>query len=145
MPGIVIPSAQVAFIAWATSNPQITAQIGDRISSTKPLRGMTFPWVRVRRIIGVPQISDMPMDFTRLQLDVYGGKKSNGLPDWETADLPARVIEAEIRAFQGAAVGDAYISEMAPFEGMQQLEDPESGDARFWMDAQVIVRRSDGQ
>ena len=143
--GIVVPSAVVAFIAWAKANPQITAQVNQRVSSSLPTAGLVFPWVQVRRITGVAQIPDMPMDFARVQINVWGGRTANGQPDYATADLPARVIEAEIRAFRGEKVGDAFISEMTPFEGMQQLDDPESGYARFWMDARVVVRRADGQ
>lgn len=144
MPGIVIPSASVAWVAWAKANAPITAQVGSRVFSTKPTN-ITFPFVTVGRITGVPQIREAPIDFARLQLNVWGGTKDNGLPNWVLADEPARVIEAEIRAFAGASIGDAYISEMAPFEGMQQLENPDTRDARFWMDALVVVRRADGQ
>jgi hypothetical protein len=34
---------------------------------------------------------------------------------------------------------------MAALEGIMQLEDPKTHEARFWMDATVLIRRADGQ
>lgn len=144
MAGLVIPSPVVAIIAWAKGNAALQAQFESRVAAELP-DSPTFPFLTATRITGVPQLSELPMDFARIQFNIWGGVKANGKPDWEKADLPARVLEAEIRAFRGAQIGDAYISELAPYEGMQQLKDPDTNDARFWMDALVVVRRSDGQ
>lgn len=146
MPGLLVPSAQVAFITWALGNTPITDHFGNGVSAKVPTKGVTYPWAEVRRITGIAQLPEVPMDNARLQVSVLGGLKSNGQPNWDPADLGARIIEAEIRAFRGSRVStEAYIAEMAPFEGMQQLEDPDTGEARFWMDLSCTVRRADGQ
>ncbi len=143
MPPILLPSAVVAVIAWASNNANISAIVGTQISASLPKEGVVFPWLTVQRITGKAQ-PDLPIDYARIQFNAWGGVKANGLPDWAPADLLMRTVESEVRAFNGQTFGDAHIASMAPFEGMQQLEDPDTRDARFWMDALVAVRRSDG-
>lgn len=140
----VIPSAVVATIAWVLDTPSLTSLIGDGASSKLPKEGLTFPWLTVQRITGIAQHPEIPIDYARLQFNAWGGLKANGLPDWAPADELIRTLENEIRNFRGWSDATAHISQMAPYEGIQQLEDPVTGDARFWMDAMVAVRRADG-
>jgi hypothetical protein len=142
---LVVPSATIAFVQWCKSVPEIvTALGGPYVSSSLPVNGMRFPWAEVKRITGIPQLPEIPMDHSRIQVNVWGGRKSNGLPDWDACDEPARVILAEVREFRSYGADDWVIKQMAPFEGMQQLEDPETKDARFWFDILCVVRSANG-
>ena len=139
---ILLPSTVDVVVKWAKSNSNIYAVYGDRISSTLPKleTQRTYPWLTVMRVIGQPLVAEAPMDRARLQFNSLGGVKANGLPNWSIADFGIRTLEAEIRAHTQAVVDTAVIEVMDSLEGIMQLEDPDTGGARFWMDAVVVVR-----
>ncbi len=145
MPGLLVPSVIEAVVRWAKVNVAISALVGTRVSSTLPRKGLTYPWLQVKRITGLPLYKNMPMDKARVQFNAWGGLKSNDLPDWEPADLLIRTLEAEIREFTGFNTVEAHIAEMSSLSGIMQLEDPDTQEAKFWMDAAVLVRRADGR
>lgn len=143
----VVPSAVPCVVAWAKATPAIDTIVSGRVSSSLPIRDdqITYPWLKVTRIIGTPVMPEIPIDRARVQFDALGGLTANGLPNWEQADLLVRTLEAEIREFSGnfpVVAESAVIAEMVGLEGIQQLTDPDDGGARFWMDAIVLVRRS---
>lgn len=127
------------------ANAEIQAVTGGRVSSVLPIKDLVFPWVTLQRIIGIPQIAEASIDTARIQINVWGGRKENGLPNFEAADLVARTIASEVRSFTGQELGDAYLADLDELEGMQQLVDQDSGDARFWLDVVAVIRRTDGQ
>lgn len=103
---------------------------------------MVFPWIQVQRIIGTSLFFEVPLDRARVQFNVWGGVRDNGMPNWAIADPVIRVLESEIREFRRTQVGPAVILEMSPLEGIMQLEDPDTREARYWMDAIVVVRNA---
>lgn len=145
MSASLIPSTVDAVVQWAKVNPAISALVADRVSSTLPKVGVSYPWLQVQRITGLPLYKDMPMDKARIQFNAWGGIKANDLPDWAPADVLIRTLAAEIRVFVGFSTVTAHIAEISSLSGIMQLEDPDTHEARFWMDAAVLVRRADGQ
>ncbi len=145
MAAILVPSSVDTVVDWAKANTAISALVSTRVSSTLPKKGLVYPWLTVQRITGLPLYKDMPMDKARIQFNAWGGVKSNDLPNWEPADTLIRTLEAEIREFSSFATAGAYVAEMSSLEGIMQLEDPDTHEARFWMDATVLIRRADGQ
>jgi len=141
----VVPSSVVVLRDWMLSNANISALVDQRVSSVLPIKDLVFPWVTLQRIVGVSQVPEASMDTARIQINVWGGTKQNGLPNFEDADLVARTIAAEVRIFRGEELGDAYLADLDELEGMQQLVDPDTGDARFWLDVIAVIRRTDGQ
>jgi hypothetical protein len=80
------------------------------------------------------------LDRARMQFDAWGGVKSNGSPDWEPADELIRAVELEIRrTLQVKIPGKGALRGIQGLEGIQQLEDPDTDGARFWMDSIVVA------
>lgn len=140
-----LPPVVRAVIVWAKDNANVAAEVGTRVSSSLPRSGVTYPWLTISRVTGLPQYPEMPVDFARLQFNAWGGVKTNSLPNWGVADRLARVVTSEIVAFTYAEVtvgGESVaLMSMSPLEGTMQLEDPDTGEARFWQDARVTARR----
>lgn len=142
---VLLPSTVDVFVRWAKQNTNITGVFGQNISTTLPKREdqRSYPWLQVMRVIGQPLFPQARIDRARLQFNSYGGVKGNGLPDWGPADLGIRTLEAEIAAFEdNYEIYGAVIEQMTGLEGIMQLEDPETHEARFWMDAIVLVRNA---
>lgn len=141
----VLPSTVDVVVSWAKANTNLNALLSGRVSSTLPRLSetqMTYPWLQVQRIIGEPLWYEIPADKARIQFNAWGGVRSNGMPNWGLCDPVIRTLEAEIREFTITTVGSAVIMEMAGLEGIMQLQDPDTGEARFWMDALVTVRNA---
>lgn len=139
----VVPSPTVTFIDWAKANAAIAGLVGTSVSSKHP--GDVFPWVEVRMVPGIVNFPEASVTTARLQINVLGGRKGNGFPNWAVADPVVRTLIAEIKAFSQWESGDAHLADLSLIEEPQQLEDPDTGDARYWMDIVATVRRSDGQ
>ncbi len=139
---ILLPSTVDVVVRWAKQNSNITDVYGTNISTTLPKTDpqRSYPWLTVMRVIGQPVFPESRIYKARLQFYSIGGVKANGLPDWKQCDLGIRTLEAEITAFVQAVVDEAIIESMSNLEGIMQLEDPDTGGARFWMDAVVAVR-----
>ncbi len=144
MPPEVLPSTVDIVVKWAKANPRLSPLLGTNVSTTLPKRDadMTFPWLQISRLVGTTLFADMPIDRARMQFNVWGGVKSNGLPNWVGADQVARTLESEIREFEPVTIEGAVIEQMVTLEGTMQLVDPDNGSARFWMDAIVVVRNT---
>ena len=138
----LLPSTIDLVVQWVKQTPSLFSLVGNNCSTTLPKRDedMTFPWIQVTRVIGESLNAETPIDRARIQFNIWGGVRNNGLPNWQPADEVVRTLDAEIRAFVGLEIGGAVIMEMAGGEGFMQLEDPDTRSARFWMDAIVIVR-----
>ena len=141
MPELLPPTIDVV-VRWAKANDNLKPIFGTRVSSTLPKKEtqISYPYLQVQRIIGEPLSPEAPMDRARIQFNVWGGVKENGLPDWRDADLGVRTLEAEIREFDPTVVNDVTIVSMSGLEGIMQLPDPDTGQARFWMDAIIVTR-----
>ena len=146
---IVLPSAVEVVVTWARGIPAIADVYGGRISSTMPMDDarVTYPWLTVQRIIGEPISPETPVDRVRMQFNSWGGLTANTKypsPNWGPADLGIRTLEAYVREFRQAYIPeqDAVIEAMYGLEGIMQLKDPDTGGARFWMDAIVVVRNA---
>lgn len=139
---VLLPSTVDVIVKWAKANTNITGVFGTNISTTLPVREdqRKYPWLTVMRVIGQPVVPEARIDRARMQFNSIGGIKKNGLPNWKICDLGIRTLEAEISVFIQAVVDTAVIESMSGLEGIMQLEDPETGGARFWMDAVVTVR-----
>lgn len=141
----VLPSTVDILVQWAKANTALSTLLDTRISSTMPRLAetqMTYPWLQVQRIIGLPLFVEVPIDKARIQFNAWGGTRSNGMPDWASCDPVIRTLESEIREFTPTTIGGAVIVQMSGQEGIMQLEDPDTGQARFWMDAIVTVRNA---
>lgn len=141
----VLPSTVDVVVNWAKANPAISSLVGSRVSTTLPRlpeTQMTYPWLQVERIIGEPLFYEIPADKARIQFNAWGGVRSNGMPNWALCDPLIRTLESEIREFRVTTVGSAVIMEMSGLEGIMQLQDPDTNEARFWMDALVTVRNA---
>jgi hypothetical protein len=140
----LLPSTVDVVVTWARANDNLREIFGNRVSTTLPAedRNIAYPWLQVQRIIGEALSPEAPMDRARIQFNVWGGIKTNGLPDWKDADLGIRTLEAEIREFVPTVVEDNVIVSMSGLEGIMQLPDPDTNQARFWMDAIVTTRSS---
>ena len=138
----LLPSTVDAVVRWARTNDNLKEIFGNRVSTTLPQeeRHIAYPWLQVQRIIGEALSPEAPLDRARIQFNVWGGVKDNGLPDWRDADLGVRTLEAEIREFSPTVVGTDVIVSMSGLEGIMQLPDPDTNQARFWMDAIVVTR-----
>jgi hypothetical protein len=144
---IILPSAIDVVVDWARSIPAISEAYDGRISSKMPLsdKQVTYPWLTAERVIGLPVSPETAVDRVRIQFNSWGGLRPNSrAPEWGPADLGIRTVEAYVRGFQQAYVEsrNAVIEDMAGLEGIQQLTDPDTGGARFWMDAIVVVRNA---
>lgn len=141
---ILLPSTVDVTVKWAKAQTSLTDVFDTRISTTLPKRDdqRQYPWLTVMRVVGSPLFPEARLDRARLQFNSIGGIRPNGSPNWEDADLGIRTLEAEVAAFVQAVVDDAVIESMSGLEGIMQLEDPDTGGARFWMDAIVVVRNN---
>lgn len=138
-----IPSTVDLVVAWMKTRTPVTNIAGQRISTTLPVRDSEriWPWLTVSRVIGITALPEAAIDRARIQFDAHGGTKPNGAPDWEPADKLIRAVEREIRTTLKARVdGKGQIMGTGVLEGIQQLQDPDTGGARFWMDAIVIAK-----
>lgn len=138
-----IPSTVDLMVTWLKTRSVITDEVAQRISSTLPVRveDITYPWLTVGRVVGVPPIPEAAIDNARLQFNAWGGVKANGAPDWDPADKLIRAVEMELRITLSAHVPNkGYIMSTGELQGIQQLEDPDTGGARFWMDFIVVAR-----
>jgi len=136
-----IPSVVDMAVDWLRATTEISSVAGG-ISSTLPKDRdkIIYPWLTCKRIIGITMTPEAPLDRARLQFDSLGGVKSNGSPDWGPADTLIRALELEIRTtLQVHVPGKGYLRGIQGLEGIQQLEDPDTGEARFWMDAIVVA------
>ena len=143
---IVLPSSVDVAVDWARSVSAINDIYGGRISSTMPPddRRIQYPWLTVERVIGMPLSPETAVDRARIQFNSWGGLRQNGAPNWQQADLGVRTLEAHVRGFHQAHIESqgAVIESMYGLEGVMQLKDPDTGGARFWMDAILIVRNA---
>lgn len=138
-----LPSTVDLVVAWLKTRTAVTNICGQRISTTLPRReeDIQYPWLTVQRVIGITAIPEAAIDRARVQFNSWGGVKVNGAPDWDPADRLIRAVESEIRVTLKAAVDTkGYIMSTGLLEGIQQLEDPNTGQARFWMDAIFITK-----
>jgi len=136
-----IPSVVDMTVDWLRSVTGITNICGQRISSTLPVKDsdVIYPWLTVQRVIGITMTPEAAIDRARLQFNAWGGVKSSGAPNWEPADNLIRALEMEIRTtLQVYVPGKGYLRGIQGLEGIQQLDDPDTGGARFWMDAIVV-------
>lgn len=132
-----IPSVVDMAVDWLKD----TGICGNRVSSSLPVseNERVWPWLTVGRVVGVTVTAEAPLDRARLQFNAYGGTKANGAPDWGPADEVIRALEQEVRTTLSVTVpGKGYLRGIQGLEGIQQLEDPDTGGARFWMDAIVV-------
>jgi hypothetical protein len=138
----LLPSTIDLVVQWVKQTPSLFNLVGNNCSTTLPKRDedMSFPWIQVTRVIGESLYPEAPIDRARIQFNIWGGVRNNGLPNWQPADEVVRTLDAEIRAFVGMEIGGGVIMDMTGGEGFMQLEDPDTRSARFWMDAIVIVR-----
>jgi len=141
----LIPSTVDLMVSWLKTRTSITNICSTRISATLPVKeaDRIYPWLTVQRIIGVTALAEAAIDRARLQFNAWGGVKVNGAPDWDPADQLIRAVEMELRTLMSAHIdGKGYIMNTGKLQGIQQLEDPDDGSARFWMDF-IVVTRSD--
>lgn len=130
-------------VLWLKADPDISALIGTNASSTLPVEDddITYPWVTVKRIIGLPLLPEAGLDRARIQFTAWGGVTTSGAPDWVDADEVIRTINQEIkRTFKAEFFGVGIIRSLSGLEGIQQLEDPDTGGAMFWMDAILVTQ-----
>ncbi len=140
---IKIPSTVDLLVTWLKTRTVVTDEVQQRISSTLPKRDedITYPWLTVGRVVGVTALPEAAIDRARIQFNAWGGVKANGAPNWDPADKLIRAVEMELRITLSAHVPNkGYIMSTGELQGIQQLEDPDDGQARFWMDFIVVAR-----
>ncbi len=140
---IKIPSTVDLLVTWLKTRTVVTDEVQQRISSTLPKRDedITYPWLTVGRVVGVTALPEAAIDRARIQFNAWGGVKANGAPNWDPADKTIRAVEMELRITLSAHVPNkGYIMSTGELQGIQQLEDPDDGQARFWMDFIVVAR-----
>ncbi len=140
---IQIPSTVDLMVAWMKTRTLVTAVCAQRISTTLPKKdeSVIYPWLTIGRVTGITALPEAAIDRARIQFNAWGGVKANGAPNWDPADRLIRVVEMEMRVTLSAHVTDkGYIMGTGGLQGIQQLEDPEDGSARFWMDFIVVAR-----
>lgn len=139
------PSTIDIVVDWLKSLTSMQAIIdpGSRISTSLPVRDedITYPWLTVNRVVGLPVIPEAGIDRARISFNAWGGVTSSGAPNWPDADLLIRTVEKEIKETLSVVVpGKGTIMSLSGLEGTQQLTDPDDNGARFWMDAIVVAR-----
>lgn len=142
----IMASSVDVVVRWLKAQPEIQAIVGTRVSTSLPLEeeDTTYPWLTVSRVIGVATLEEAALDAARFQFNAWGGTKPSGAPKWSEADLLIRTVDKLIRSTNWVRVaGHGIIMSMAGLEGTQQLKDPDTNGARFWMDARMAIR-SDG-
>lgn len=138
----VIPSVVDLAVDWFKSVTEVSSLCGGRISSSLPENpdDIVYPWLTIKRIIGITMTPEAAMDRARIQFDSQGGVKSNGAPNWGPCDALIRAVELEVRTtLQVHVPGKGFLRGIQGLEGMQQLKDPKTGGARWWMDAIVVA------
>jgi hypothetical protein len=138
-----LPSTVDLVVSWMKTRTLVTDICGQRISTSLPKRDadISYPWLTIGRVIGITALPDAAIDRARLQFNAWGGVKSNGSPDWQPADDLMLAVEMELRTLLSAHVPNkGYIMSTGQLQGIQQLEDPDDGGARFWMDFIVVAR-----
>ena len=141
---VLLPSTVDLVVAWLKLRPAVAAIAGTRISSTLPVKDsdIIYPWLTVQRVVGITPIPQAAIDRARIQFNSWGGVKTNEAPNWAPAEALILAVEREIRTVHSAAVdGKGVIMSASPLEGIQQLQDPDTNDARFWMDAVFWTRK----
>jgi len=144
-PTPLIPSTVDITVDWLKSLASMQAIIdpGSRISSSLPVRDedIVYPWLTVNRVIGLSVIPEAGIDRARISFNAWGGVTTSGAPYWPDADLLIRTLEQEIDQTLSVHVqGKGHIMSLSGLEGTQQLVDPRTNGARFWMDAIVVTR-----
>ncbi len=140
---VQIPATVDMMVAWLKTRTVVTAICAQRISTTLPKKEDTilYPWLTVGRVTGVTALPEAAIDRARLQFNAWGGVKANGAPDWDPADRLIRALEMELRITLSAHIPDkGWIMGTGQLQGIQQLEDPDDGSARFWTDFIVVAR-----
>lgn len=138
----LIPSIVDMAVDWLRATSGITAICGQRVSSTLPRDedDIIYPWLTVQRVIGITMTPEAAIDRARLQFNAWGGVKNNGAPDWDPADQLIRALELEVRTtLQVTVPSKGFLRGFQGLEGIQQLQDPDTDGARFWMDAIVVA------
>lgn len=136
-----IPSVVDMVVDWMRGTTEVDS-LAQGISSTLPVDDddKTYPWLTVKRIIGITMTPEAALDRARIQFDAWGGVKSNGAPNWGPADTLIRAVELEVRRTINVKIpGKGALRGIQGLEGIQQLEDPDTDGARFWMDAIVVA------
>ncbi len=136
-----IPSVVDMVVEWLRNTPDVST-VTQGISSTRPVNDddKSYPWLTVKRIVGVTMTPEAALDRARIQFDAWGGVKPNGAPDWSPADILIRAVELEVRrTLQVKIAGKGALRGIQGLEGIQQLTDPDTGGARFWMDSIVVA------
>ena len=144
-PALVLPSTVDMLVDWLKAEPAVAALVtpGSRISSSLPVRDedITYPWLTVKRVIGIPVLPQAGIDRARCTFNSWGGVTSSGAPDWSASDLLIRTVEHAIRNTNSVRIpGKGIIRALTGLEGIQQLEDPDTGGARWWMDAIIVTQ-----
>jgi hypothetical protein len=141
----MLPSTVDLVVEWLRSLASMKAIIdpGSRISSTLPVDDdkIVYPWLTVSRVVGVPVLPEAGIDRARITFNAWGGVTSSGAPNWSASDTLIRTVEHELRQVLSVHVTTkGHIVSVAGLEGIQQLVDPDTNGARWWMDAIVITR-----
>ncbi|RKZ96517.1 MAG: hypothetical protein DRQ40_00785 [Gammaproteobacteria bacterium] len=144
-PSRMLPSTVDMVVDWLKALPSLQAIIdpGSRISSTLPVDDdkIVYPWLTVARVVGVPVLPEAGIDRARITFNSWGGTTSSGAPYWPASDLLMRTVEHELRQVLSVhVVGKGHIVSVSGLEGIQQLQDPDTNGARWWMDAIVVTR-----
>ena len=139
----LLPATVDVIVRWLKAEPLIQAVYSARISTSLPKNDddITYPWLTVGRVFGQPALPEAPIDQARIQFNSWGGVTASGAPYWPDADEGIRVVESLIRGRARVVVpGYGVIVGLTNLQGSQQLEDPDDGGARFWMDAIISAR-----
>ena len=142
----VIPDAEVVVVAWAKANTPLLALIGGRVATRIPTENteqvIASGFLRVRRIGGGRSETEAPLDTALMQVDAYASRK-NGQPDYAKASQIARTFVAAAEAVRGVALASGHIYGFSRFSGPRDVDEPETGWARFQTDCYVTFRRAD--
>jgi hypothetical protein len=138
-----LPATVDLVVTWMKTRTLVTAICGQRISTSLPKRDedITYPWLTIGSVVGIPALPEAAIDRARLQFNAWGGVKANGAPNWKPANDLLLATEMELRTLLSAHVPNkGFIMGTGQLQGIQQLEDPDDGSARFWMDFIVVAR-----
>ncbi len=137
------PSTVDLVVRWLKGNTAVSALVGTNVSSTLPVEDsdITYPWITVKRLIGLPVLPEAGLDNARIQFIAHGGVTTSGAPKWVDCDLVIRTINQQIKqTLKVVVTGRGIIRSLSGLEGIQQLEDPDTGGAMFWMDAIIVAQ-----
>lgn len=146
MQRLMLPSTVDLIVDWLKSRSDMQAIIdpGSRISSTLPVKDsdIVYPWLTISRVIGVPVLPEAGLDRARITFNSWGGVTSSGAPNWADADLLIRTVENAISSTMSVHIeGKGLLRSLSGLEGIQQLQDPDTGGARWWMDAIIVAQK----